>query len=150
MTFYIGLVGIPLALGIAILRHRLFDIDVIINRALVYGVLTALLASLYFSGIIGAQTLVNVFTVRPKQESPVVIVLTTLVIAALFQPLRSRIQGFIDHRFYRRKYDAARTLAQFGQSLRTDLELGALTDHLVTVVDETMRPAHVSLWLRRG
>jgi hypothetical protein len=155
MTFYIGLVGIPIAVGIAILRHRLFDIDVIINRALVYGLLTALLAGLYFAGVVGAQALVNVIAGReitgsPSQEPPVVIVITTLVIAALFQPLRRGIQRLIDRRFYRRKYDAARTLTQFGETLRTDVEIGALTEHLVTVVNETMQPSHISLWLRHG
>jgi hypothetical protein len=157
LTFYIGLIGIPIAVGIAILRHRLFDIDLIINRALVYGLLTALLAGLYFAGVIGAQALVNVIAGReisglpaPAQESPIIIVLTTLAIAALFQPLRRGLQRLIDQRFYRRKYDAARTLAQFGETLRTDVELGALTEHLVTAVDETMRPAHITLWLREG
>ncbi|HEU0026235.1 MAG TPA: hypothetical protein VFQ25_03895 [Ktedonobacterales bacterium] len=154
MTFYIALVGIPLAVGIAILRHRLFDIDVIINRALVYGLLTALLAGLYFAGVVGAQALVNVIagrelTGQPAQEQPVIIVVTTLAIAALFQPLRRGLQTLIDRRFYRRKYDAAHTLARFGETLRTDVELHALTDHLVTVVDETMQPTHVSLWLRQ-
>ena len=157
MTFYIALVGIPLAVGIAILRHRLFDIDVIINRALVYGLLTALLAGLYFAGVVGAQALVNALAGReigglpaPAQESPIIIVLTTLAIAALFQPLRRGLQRLIDRRFYRRKYDAARTLAQYGETLRTDVELGALTERLVTVIDETMQPAHISLWLREG
>jgi hypothetical protein len=149
LTFSILLVGIPIAVGIAILRYRLFDIDVLINRALVYGLLTALLAALYFAGVAGAQALVNIFTHQPGGESPVIVVLTTLVIATLFMPLRSRIQTFIDHRFYRRKYDAALTLERFGETLRTDLDMSALTRHLVTVVDETMRPAHVSLWLRR-
>ncbi len=154
MTFYIGLAGIPIAVGIAVLRHRLFDIDLIINRALVYGLLTALLAGLYFAGVVGAQSLVNAMAGREiagrsAQGQPFVIVVTTLVIAALFQPLRRGLQRAIDRRFYRRKYDAARTLARFGETLRTDVELGALTDHLAAVVDETMQPAHVSVWLRQ-
>jgi hypothetical protein len=147
--FYVLLAGIPIAVGIAILRHRLFDIDVIINRALVYGLLTALLATLYFAGVAGAQALVNLVTRQGGQGgSPVIVVLTTLLLAALFTPLRRNIQGFIDHRFYRRKYDAAVTLERFGETLRTDVDLGALTRHLVNEVDDTMRPAHVSLWLR--
>lgn len=148
MMFYVLLVGIPIAVGIAILRHRLFDIDVIINRALVYGLLTALLATLYFAGVAGAQALVNLVTRQAQIGSPVIVVLTTLLLAALFTPLRRAIQSFIDHRFYRSKYDAAVTLERFSETLRTDVDLSALTRHLVNVVDDTMRPAHVSLWLR--
>jgi hypothetical protein len=150
LTFYILFAGIPVAVGIALLRYRLFDIDVLINRALVYGALTALLAALYFGGVWGAQALVNAITHQPKGESPVIIVLTTLVIAALFTPLRSRIQSFIDHRFYRSKYDAALTLQRFSESLRTDLDLKEMRSHLISVVDETMRPSQISLWLRQS
>jgi hypothetical protein len=149
LTFYILLVGVPIAVGIALLRYRLFDIDVLINRALVYGALTALLAALYFGGVWGAQALVNTISHQPKGESPVIIVLTTLVIAALFTPLRSRIQSFIDHRFYRSKYDAEFTLQRFGETLRTDLDLNEMTRQLVSVIDETMRPSQISLWLRQ-
>jgi hypothetical protein len=148
------LAAIPIAVGIAILRYRLFDIDLIINRTLVYGSLTALLAALYFVGVVGTQALVNVLTGQAQRESPAVIVVTTLVIAALFQPLRRSIQRFIDRRFYRTKYDAARALANFGATLRSEVELEALHEHLVAAVEETMQPERVSLWLspmqRRG
>jgi hypothetical protein len=153
-TFYVCLLGIPIAVGIAILRHRLFDIDLIINRTLVYGLLTVILASLYFAVVVGAQTLVSAFTHEAENQQPVIIVVTTLVIAALFQPLRRSIQRFIDRRFYRTKYDAARALANFGATLRSEVELEALHEHLVAAVEETMQPERVSVWLspmqRRG
>jgi hypothetical protein len=137
---------IPLGLGIAILRYRLWDIDVIINRTLVYGSLTALLALLYFGLIFGLQSL---FQGMFHQNNAFAIVISTLVIAALFQPLRHRMQQLIDRRFYRRKYDAARTLAAFSATLRQEVDLATLSEHLVAVVEETMQPAHVSLWVRK-
>lgn len=141
----LALAFIPLGLGVAILRYRLWDIDVVINRTLVYGSLTALLALLYVGLIVGLQALFQgVF----KQNNDVAIVVSTLVIAALFQPLRHRIQRIIDRRFYRRKYDAARTLAQFNASLRNEVDLQQLKESLVVVVEETMQPAHISLWMR--
>jgi hypothetical protein len=145
----IGLVfaGMPVAVGIAVLRYRLYDIDVIINRTLVYGTLTATLVSVYFGGVATTQAIFR--TLTGQQEQPqLAIVVSTLVIAALFNPLRRRIQSFIDRRFYRRKYDAAKTLEAFSAKLRDETDLDALSDNLVGVVRETMQPAHVSLWLR--
>jgi hypothetical protein len=139
---------LPLSIGIAILRYRLYDIDVLINRTLVYGTLSISLALVYFGLVIGLQSLVRVFS-GPGAQSPIVIVASTLAIAALFQPLRRRIQGIIDHRFYRRKYDAAHTLAAFSATLRNEVDLNQLREHLVGVVEETMQPTHASLWLRQ-
>ena len=142
-----GLSAIPVAVGIAILRYRLYDIDVIINRTLVYGLLTAILVSVYFGGVTATQALFQRLT--DQQDLPqLVIVASTLVIAALFTPLRRGIQSFIDRRFYRRKYDARKTLEDFSAQLRDETDLNALSDDLVGVVRETMQPAHVSLWLR--
>jgi hypothetical protein len=138
---------IPIALGVAILKHRLFDIDVIINRTLVYGALTFSLALIYFGLVIGLQALVRLFAGQISQ-SPIVIVASTLVIAALFQPLRQRIQVIIDHRFYRRKYDAAKIVETFNATLRNEVDLSQLRENLLAVVEETMQPAHMSLWLR--
>jgi hypothetical protein len=138
---------IPVSIGFAILRFRLWDIDLIINRALVYGSLTALLAAVYFACVLGAQAVIQALT-GARTLPAYVIVASTLLIAALFTPLRLRIQGTIDQRFYRRKYDAVRTLAAFGASLRSEVELGGLSQHLIAVVEETMQPAQVSLWLR--
>jgi hypothetical protein len=142
----IGLMGIPVAIGIAILRYRLYEIDHIINRTLVYGSLTVMLALVYFGGVTVTQTLFQTLTgqVRVPQLG---IVVSTLVIAALFNPLRRRIQSFIDRRFYRRKYDARKTLEAFSAQLRNETDLDALSGDLVGVVRETMQPKHVSLWL---
>ena len=141
------LVGFPISIGIAIVRYRLYEIDTLINRTLVYGLLTALLALVYFGGVATTQAILRAFTAQ-EQQPQLAIVISTLVIAALFNPLRRRIQSFIDRRFYRSKYDASKTIEAFSAKLRDETDLDALSDDLVGVVQETMQPAHVSLWLR--
>jgi hypothetical protein len=138
---------IPLSLGVAVLRARLFDIDVVINRTLVYGSLSVMLALVYLGGVATTQALFGILTGQ-EQQLQLAIVISTLVIAALFNPLRHRIQFFIDRRFYRSKYDARKTLEAFSAKLREETDIEALNDELVGVVRETMQPAHVSLWLR--
>ena len=139
---------VPFVFGTAILRYGLWDIDVLINRTLVYGTLTAILALVYFGLVVGLQFLFRELTSQVA-SSPLIIVGSTLAIAALFQPLRRRIQSAIDRRFYRRKYDAAKTLAHFSAILRDEVDLNQLSEQLVEVVEETMQPVHVSLWLRK-
>ena len=141
----VALVGLPIAVGIAILKYRLYDIDVVINRTLVYGLLTLLLALMYFGGIVLLQ---RVFVLLCGQQSTLAVVASTLLIAALFNPLRGRIQAFIDRAFYRRKYDARKTLETFSARLRDETDLEALNSEVVGVVRETIQPAHVSVWLR--
>ena len=137
--------GIPVAVGVAILKHRLYDIDVVINRTLVYAALTVMLALIYFGGVALLQ---GFFRALTGGGSQLAVVVSTLVIAALFSPLRRRVQGFIDRRFYRNKYDARRTLDAFSARLRDRTDLDALNGELVSVVSETMQPSHASLWLR--
>ncbi len=139
------LIGLPVAIGIAVLRYRLYDIDFIINRTLVYGQLTVFLALVYFGSVVALQYVLRTLT---GQGGTLAIVASTLAIAAMFSPLRRRVQAFIDRRFYRRKYDAVKTLEAFSGRLRNETNLGTLSEDLVGVVRETMQPAHVSLWLR--
>lgn len=141
----LSLASIPAAIGIAVLRYRLYQIDFLINRTLVYGSLTALLALVYFGSVILLETLLRGLT---DAGSPVAIALSTLAIAALFQPLRRRIQAFIDRRFFRSKYDAARVLAAFSQRARDEVELDRLGAVLLATVQETMQPGRVWLWLK--
>jgi hypothetical protein len=141
----VSFTAVPIAVGFAVLKYRLYDIDVIINRTLVYGSLTAMLVALYFGGIVLLQ---RVFVALTGERSTLAVVASTLLIAALFNPLRRRNQAFIDRRFYRRKYDARKTLENFSTKLRNKTDLEALNHDLVGVVRETMQPAHVSLWLR--
>ena len=135
------------AIGVAVLKYRLYDIDVVINRTLVYGSLTGILALVYFGGVTATQAVLQAFTDQERLPQ-LVIVASTLAIAALFNPLRRRVQSFVDRRFYRRKYDAARTLAAFNARLRDETELETLSGDVVSVVKETMQPAHVGLWLQ--
>jgi hypothetical protein len=135
---------LPIAIGTAVLRYRLFDIDVIIRKTLVYSIFTALLALIYFGGVVLVQQLTRSIT----ESSDLAIAVSTLIIAALFFPLRRRVQNAIDRRFYRRKYDAAKTLAAFGVTARDEVELEKLTSELLNVVNDTMQPASVSLWLK--
>ncbi len=137
--------GVPVAVGFAVLRYRLYDIDVLINRALVYGPLTAMLILCYLGGVVSLQAAFRSLT---GQESTLAVVASTLAIAALFNPLRRRMQGFVDRRFYRSKYDAAKILAAFNARLRDETDLRILRDDLTGVVKETMQPSHVALWLR--
>jgi hypothetical protein len=143
----IGLLGVPIFTGVAIARYRLYDIDLVINRTLVYGALTAVLVALYFGGVATSQALLRALTGQ-EQQPQLAIVVSTLAIAALFDPLRRRIQSFIDRRFYRRKYDAAKTLDAFNSRLREETDLDSLGDEVLAVVRETMQPAHATLWLR--
>jgi hypothetical protein len=142
----IGLLLIPVSMGMSILRYRLYDIDRIINRTLVYGALTVLLVLVYAAGVVGlGEALRSLFG---QQDNNLAVAASTLAVAALFQPARTRIQRLIDRRFYRSKYDAIQTLESFSTRLRDQIELDGLTEDLLFVVRDTMQPAHASLWLR--
>jgi hypothetical protein len=148
LIFSFALMLLPLSIGISILRNQLYDIDRLINRTLVYGILTILLALVFFGLVFGLQALTRLFAGQVSQ-SPVAIVVSTIAIYVLFHPLRLRIQKIIDHRFYRSKYDAAKIIANFSSTLRNEVDLNTLREHLIEVVQETMQPEHVSLWLRQ-
>ena len=145
LVWTIAPLSLPVAAGIAILRYRLYDIDLLINRTLVYATLTALLVALYLGSVVALQ---YAFRALAGEESQLAIVASTLAIAALFNPLRRRIQTFIDRRFYRRKYDAAQILSAFGARLRDEVDLDTLDENLIGVIEDTVQPAHVSLWMR--
>ena len=147
LVFAVPLAGLPVAAGIAILKYHLYDIDLVINRTLVYGSLTVTLVALYFGGIVVLQ---SAFVALTGEQSTLAVVASTLLIAALFNPLKRRIQSFIDRRFYRRKYDARKTLESFSMKLREETDLEALSEELLGVVSGTVQPAHASLWLRPG
>jgi hypothetical protein len=147
VIFIPALIGFPISIGIAIVRYRLYDIDILINRTLVYGALTATLALVYIGCVTATQAIFQTFTGH-EQLPQLTVVASTLAIAALFTPLRGGIQSFIDRRFYRKKYDARQTLETFSAKLRDETDLEALNKELVEVVRETMQPEHVSLWLR--
>jgi hypothetical protein len=147
ILFGLSLIMLPAAIAIAVLRYRLYEIDVVINRTLVYGPLTAMLVVVYFGVVVGMQAVFRALT-EQEQQTQLAVVVSTLAIAALFAPLRRRIQSFIDRRFYRRKYDARKTLEAFSAKLRDATDLDGLNDDLVGVVGETMQPAYVSVWLR--
>lgn len=140
----LALISLPIASAVAILKHRLYDIDVVINRTLVYGILTAVLGGAYVGLVFAFQAVLAPFSA----ESDLAIAGSTLAIAALFRPVRVRVQAFIDHRFYRRKYDAQQTVERFNAQLRDEVDLGALRTRLTSVVADTVQPAHVSVWLR--
>ena len=145
---YLVMLLLPLSLAIAMLRHQLYDVDLLINRTLVYGSLTAILSAIYFISVITVQAVITAIT-GAQRESPLALVASTLLTVALFQPLRLRIQRAIDRRFYRSQYNAARTLERLAAGLRQEVDLQTLSDHLLRVVRETMQPTHLSLWLRK-
>jgi hypothetical protein len=137
---------IPVSVGIAIFKYRLYDIDLIINRTLVYGVLTAVLAIVYLGGVVGVGALVRGMT--GQERSTLVVAASTLAVAGLFRPVRTRIQAFIDRRFYRSRYDAQQTIADFSDKMREQIDLDSLISEIAAVVRDTVQPTHVSLWLK--
>ena len=145
MVLGLGFVALPISIGFAILRYRLWDIDVLIRKTLTYAIVAALLAAVYFGSVILLQ---RVFATLSGQQSEIITVFSTLAIAALFVPLRNRIQGIIDRRFYRKKYDAQAVLQQFSVTVRDEMDLEKLTRSLMSVVNETMQPRSTSIWLK--
>ena len=144
LAFFIGFNALAVAIGVAVFKHRLYDLDLVVNRTLVYGALTAILAGVYVGLVFAFQALLAPLTA----ESDLAIAASTLAVAALFRPVRTRVQSFIDRRFYRRKVDKERTIEEFSSHLRDEVDLGHLSSRLVGVVSDTMQPAHVSLWIR--
>lgn len=138
---------VPLSIGVAILRSHLFDIDLLINRTLIYSSLTLILAAIYFGVVLVSQQVIRLVTGQAETREPLLIVVTTLLVAALFQPLRARLQTSIDKRFYRQRYDASQLVAGFAETLRSEVDLAHLSERLVTTIEEAVEPAHVSLWL---
>jgi hypothetical protein len=145
VPFATSLALFPVAIAVAIFRYRLYDIDIIINRTLVYGSLTVTLVLVYFGSVVGLQYILRALT---GQESQLAVVASTLAIAALFNPLRRRVQEVVDRLFYRRKYDAAKTLEEFSAKLRDETDIDTLNSELLLTVRDTMQPEHISLWLR--
>jgi hypothetical protein len=145
LAWTLGFLSLPASAGVAILKYRLYDIDIIINRTLVYGPLTLMLVAVYIGGVLVLEYAFRTLTGSGSQLS---IVASTLLIAALFNPMRRRVQNFIDHLFYRRKYDASRTLEEFSAKLREQTDLDDLSSELLSVIRDTVQPEHASLWLR--
>jgi hypothetical protein len=137
-------VAIPATMGVAILRYRLYDIEVIIRRTLIYGSVLAVLAAAYLGGVVIVQSILRTFT----SGSEIAVAVSTLLTIALFQPIRSRVQRAIDRRFYRWRYDSSRTVDAFAEQLRDEVDLDAVRTHLLATVRQTMAPAHASVWLR--
>jgi hypothetical protein len=146
--FGLAIAGIPTATGVAIFRHHLYDIDVIINRTLVYGALTAVLAVVYVVGVVGVGGILR--QVGGQESNSLAVAASTLAVAALFRPARGRVQAFIDRRFYRSRYDATRTVEEFSRRVRNEVTLETVTSDLLMAVNDTVQPEHASLWLRRG